>query len=103
MNQTVAILGLDFIAWHKDNFQGSDAGGIYVLARLPPDPNGLTALFVSPCENFKAEVPAHPLWPAALALGATHILTLEVPVPATRALIAENMIKLLRPALNPSR
>jgi hypothetical protein len=97
---TVSFFGMDFTVLHPSGPVWSQDGGICLFACLPSDSKELTVYYIKACDNFHGEITAHGLWGAAAELGATHLLTLSVPVVATRALIAHNLVTLLKPVLN---
>ncbi len=100
MIRTVSLFGMDFTAWEPSSKVWSQDGGVCLFARLPSDSKEVTVFYVGACDDLHGEFTAHWLWVEAAKLGATHMLAASIPAAATRELIANNLVRLLKPVLN---
>ena len=85
-----------------------DDSGLYVFAKRGSigllgqgNPEDWEPLYVGKAVSFKTRPLAnHPMWPAAVKLGATHIHTLVEQGPIKRTLVEALLIQELKPPLN---
>jgi len=99
MRATTHLLGQTFIVHAAIEQPWIELVGIYLFASRRPG-DDWSIHFVGHCGSVRTRLSGHTQWPAAVQLGATHVLTLAVSWPANRELIAGSLIKLLQPVLN---
>lgn len=79
-------------------------GGVYIFVKPGDYPTmeagGPVALYVAQTASFADSLARHDAWAAAQALGAAEIHLVEVPDPARRAAIENDLLRSQTPILN---
>ena len=87
---------------HLPSVEWSTAAGIYIFCGVSPQ-NKWTCLYVGQTVSFQARPGrpgAHDRWKEAVALGATHVHAMVVPLQAGRDRIERELIAGYKPPLN---
>ncbi len=77
--------------------------GLYVFAAREtdhPEARSWRPVYVGQTCSFASRLPTHENWPAAVALGATHVHARREDAEETRAAIERRLIQELQPPLN---
>jgi hypothetical protein len=97
MSTTVKWAGHEFHVLLKES-AWSDAGGIYIFT------GSVDAIwqpyYIGKAESFKTRMPTHERWDEAVALGATHVHAMVVPLAADRDAKEKFLIGAFQPPLN---
>jgi excinuclease UvrABC nuclease subunit len=84
---------------HLHSAGWNPTAGIYIFCGVTPQ-NQWRPLYIGQANDFRSRFGNHETWPGALALGATHIHAMVVPLQAHRDQIEQELIRAYDPPLN---
>ncbi|MGB0956487.1 MAG: hypothetical protein ACPGZP_10880 [Panacagrimonas sp.] len=79
--------------------QWNSVGGVYMFA-MQDEKCQWQPIYIGRTKHLDQGIPFHPLWPAAQARGATHVLACVMAEERTRIALEQELIRSLRPPLN---